>query len=76
MTFPRIVKPDSPEPDTLISHDDVRRRLEKLLARNPVAVMILAEIGDEVHNDCVPDSGVLRLGLIRATFETFEGRGE
>jgi hypothetical protein len=75
----RVVKTDGdgPEPpDTHISHDAVRRKLEVLLAKNPISVMFLFEIDEKVHNDCVPDSVVMRRGLVREIYDFYEGKDE
>lgn len=68
----RVVDPDGAEPETHIKHDAVRRKLEVLLAKNPMSVMFLAEIEGSIHNDCTPDSAVMRRALVREVHEFYE----
>jgi hypothetical protein len=65
MTMIRIVKPDAAGPEPYISADAARAKLEVLLAKNPTAIVMMAETGDEVETACVPNSWTLFHGMIQ-----------
>jgi hypothetical protein len=71
----RIVKSETTEQQMHISAEAMRAKLEVMLAKNPIAIMIIAEVGQELHNDCLPDSAIMRRAFVRELHESYEDKG-
>jgi hypothetical protein len=71
MTHLRAVGDDE-TPPPIISADAVRGMVEALLAENPCAVMVIAEVDGEIVFRSVPNISSLRRGLVTEVSEHFE----
>jgi hypothetical protein len=69
---------DKPDPSTEphISSHELQRLLAMIVTRNPKAICLLMEVGDDMLCVSTPDIWTLQKGMVSAVYEAFTAASE